>query len=57
MQYYLILVPNVHPRWTEAYINTQFYYQSFIYPPTDALVSFLKNNIKIYIKTQFCIVL
>jgi len=26
-------------------------YQSFIYSPTDALVSCLKNNIKIYIKT------
>jgi len=26
------------------------YYQSFIYSPTDALVSCLKNNIKIYIK-------
>ena len=26
-------------------------YQSFIYPPTDAPVSCLKNNIKIYIKT------
>jgi hypothetical protein len=25
--------------------------QSFIYSPTDALVSCLKNNIKIYIKT------
>ena len=27
-----------------------WYYQSFIYSPTDALVSCLKNNIKIYIK-------
>jgi len=26
------------------------YYQSFIYSPTDALLSCLKNNIKIYIK-------
>jgi len=26
------------------------HYQSFIYSPTDALVSCLKNNIKIYIK-------
>jgi len=26
-------------------------YKSFIYPTTDALVSCLKNNIKIYIKT------
>ena len=26
-------------------------YQSFIYSPTDTLMSFLKNNIKIYIKT------
>ena len=35
--------------------KTLFYYQSFIYSPTDALVSCLKNNInvciKIYIKT------
>jgi len=31
--------------------NNSFYYQSFIYSPTDALVSCLKNNIKIYIKT------
>jgi len=28
-----------------------WYYQSFIYSPTDAQVSRLKNNIKIYIKT------
>ena len=28
-----------------------WYYQSFIYSPTDAPVSCLKNNIKIYIKT------
>jgi len=27
------------------------YYQNFIYSPTDALLSCLKNNIKIYIKT------
>jgi len=27
-------------------------YQSFIYSPTDALVSCLKNNIKIYIKNE-----
>jgi len=27
------------------------YYQSIIYSPTDALVSCLKNNINIYIKT------
>ena len=26
------------------------YYQNFIYSPTDALISCLKNNIKIYIK-------
>ena len=31
--------------------RASWYYQSFIYSPTDALVSCLKNNIKIYIKT------
>jgi len=30
--------------------HASWYYQSFIYSPTDALVSCLKKNIKIYIK-------
>jgi len=30
--------------------RTSWYYQSFIYTPTDALVSCIKNNIKIYVK-------
>ena len=32
------------------YFKCATYNQSFIYSPTDALVSCLKNNIKIYIK-------
>ena len=49
--------------WTTLYIPHSYraaswYYQSFIYSPTDALVSCLKNNIKIYIKiyirTLYC---
>jgi len=32
-------------------LSTIIYSQSFIYSPTDSLVSCLKNNIKIYIKT------
>ena len=32
------------------FFKTDFYYQSFIYSPTDEPVSCLKNNIKIYIK-------
>ena len=40
--YYSLPVP--------GFFKTDFYYQSFIYSPTDALVCCLKNNIKIYIK-------
>jgi hypothetical protein len=32
-------------------VKELYIYQRFIYSPTDALVSCLKNNIKIYIKT------
>jgi len=32
------------------YSQTQNFNHSFIYSPTDALVSCVKNNIKIYIK-------
>jgi len=30
--------------------RASWYYQRFIFSPTDALVSFRKNNIKIYVK-------
>jgi len=36
--------------FSHSYRAAFWYYQSFIYSPTDALVSCVKNNIKIYIK-------
>ena len=38
-------------KFSHSYRTESWYYQSFIYSPIDALVSCLKNNIKIYIKT------
>jgi len=40
-------------RWTDRRIEANSRYQSFIFSPTDALVSCPKSNIKIYIKIYF----
>jgi hypothetical protein len=45
--------PYSHELSSYVTLKTNKIYQSFIYSPTDALVSCLKNNIKIY--TKICI--
>ena len=44
-----VLITQKYVLFSHSY-RASWYYQTFIYSPTDALVSCLKNNVNIYIK-------
>jgi len=51
MKFSVYVTENENPQVFSHSYRASWYYQGFIYSPTDALVSCFKNSIKIDIKT------